>query len=417
MTTPTTPVPPATLTAPTTPVPPATVTPPGRPVPAGTLRPSPVTALVAANLRRLTRDRTGLFFMLVMPFVSILFVGMTLGGGTGSSRLPVGVVAPGSDTVTASLLAELRRSPDLDVRLMDAAGDVRSGVRTGALAAGLIITPGASRLDLVVTQTNGSGLAARGAVDGAVARVAAVLEATGAAVTAGATPEQAAAYVRRAQAESGRVGVTGSSAGVGDPRGFAYTAPANLLLFTFINSMAVAAAMVESRRLGMLQRALTAPVRRRSVLLGEALSRLLVALAQATIIVVVSALVFGVSWGDPLGVAAVVGVFALVSTGAAILVGTLLRSPDQAPAIGPPLGVVLGMLGGCLWPRESSGEVIDAIGHLFPHAWGMDALLTLTEPGAGLTSVLPQLGVLAGMAALLLTVSLVLFNRRTPART
>ncbi|MEU8386290.1 ABC transporter permease [Streptosporangium sp. NPDC048865] len=122
------------------------------------------------------------------------------------------------------------------------------------------------------------------------------------------------------------------------------------------------------------------------------------------------------SWGDPLGVTAVVGVFALVSTGAALLVGTLLHSPDQAPAIGPPLGVVLGMFGGCLWPRESSGEVINAIGHLFPHAWGMDALLTLAEPGTGLTAVLPQLGVLALMAALLLGTSLVLFSRRTPAR-
>ncbi|MFI6507575.1 ABC transporter permease [Streptosporangium sp. NPDC050855] len=383
---------------------------------AAVLRPSPVTALVAANLRRLTRDRTGLFFMLVMPFVSILFVGMTLGGGSGSSRLPVGVVAPGSDAVTASLLAELRRHPDLAVRPMDGVEDVRSGVRTGSLAAGLIIAPGATRLDLVVTQTNGSGLAARGAVDGAVAKVAAVLEATRAVVTAGATPEQAAEYVRRAQAESGRVGVTGSAAAGGDPRGFAYTAPANLLLFTFVNSMAVAAAMVESRRLGMLQRALTAPVRRRSVLLGEALSRLFVALAQATLIVVVSALMFGVSWGDPIGVAAVVGTFALVSTGAAILVGTLLRSPEQAPAIGPPLGVVLGMLGGCLWPRESSGEVLNAIGHFFPHAWGMDALLTLAVPGTGLAAVLPQLGVLAGMAAVLLTVSLVLFDRRTRTR-
>ncbi len=372
-------------------------------------------ALVAANLRRHSRDRTGLFFMVVMPFVSILFVGMAFGGAS-SSRLPVGVVAAGSDAVTAALLTELRAHPDLEVRPMSAADDVRSGVRSGSLAAGLIIAPGAVRLDLVVTQANGSGLAARGAVDGAVAKVAAVQEATRAAMAAGATAERAAGYVRQAQAESGRVGVTGTATGSGgDPRGFAYTAPANLLLFTFINSMAVAAALVESRRLGMLQRALTAPVRRRSVLLGEAVSRLLVALAQAALIVVVSALVFGVSWGDPVGVAAVVGVFALVATGAAILTGTLLRSPDQAPAIGPPLGVVLGMLGGCLWPRESSPEVLNALGHLFPHAWGMDALLRLAEPGTGLGAVLPQLGVLAAMAALLLFTSLVLFSRRTPA--
>lgn len=374
------------------------------------MSPRPVLALVAANLRRHARDRVGLFFMVIMPFVSIAFVGMAIGND--AERLPVGVVADGSAPVAVALLDELGRRPDLEVTRMGSADDLRSGVRSGALAAGLVIPRDPTRLELVVTQANGSGMAARSAIDVAVGRVAAVEEATRAAIAAGATPAQAAAYVRQAQEESGRVAVTGAAATAGDPRGFAYTAPANLLLFTFINSMAVAAALVESRRLGMLQRVLTAPVRRGSVLLGEALSRFLVALAQAVLIVVVSALAFGVRWGDPLGVGAVVVVFALVATGAALLVGTLLRAPDQAPAIGPPLGVVLGMLGGCLWPRESSGEVINAIGHLFPHAWGMDALLTLAQPGKGLAAVLPQLAVLAGMAALLLGAALALFRRR-----
>ncbi|MDA0636992.1 ABC transporter permease [Nonomuraea sp. MCN248] len=381
------------------------------PLPRG--RPRPVTALVAANLRRLTRDRVGLFFIVIMPFVSIVFVGMAIGGATGAAGLPVGVVADERDPVAAAVLAELRGHPDLEVVPVDTPDGLRSGVREGALAAGLVIPSGSTRLELVLAQANGSGMAARSAVDVSVGRVAAVLEATRAARAAGAGEAQAAEYVRQAQAEGGRVAVTDVATGGGDPGGFAYTAPANLLLFTFINSMAVAAALVESRRLGMLQRALTAPVPRRSVLFGEVVSRFLVAAAQAVLIMVVSSLAFGVSWGDPFAVAVVVGVFALVATGAAVLVGTLLRSPDQAPAIGPPLGVVLGMLGGCLWPREASGEVINAIGHAFPHAWGMDALLALARPGTGLGAVLPEVAVLTGMAVLLLGGSLIVFDRRT----
>lgn len=381
------------------------------------MRPRPVLALVLANLRRHTRDKTGLFFMVIMPFVSIVFVGMALGGGTAGAKLPVGVVATGADPVTTALLAELRRHPDLEITMMAAKQDLQSGVREGSLAAGLVIPAGSTRLELVMTQANGSGLAARSAVDVVVGRVAAVLEATRAATTAGATPEQAALFVRQAQAESGRVSVTDTETAAAEPRGFAYTAPANLLLFTFINSMAVAAALVESRRLGMLQRALTAPVTRRSVLMGEALSRFVVALAQATLIMVVSSVAFGVRWGDPVGVAVVVVLFSLVATAAAILVGTLLRSPDQAAAIGPSLGTVLGMLGGCLWPREAAGETLNAVGHLFPHAWGMDALLALSRPGAGIGAVLIEVAVLAGMAALLMGAALVLFDRRTRAST
>jgi ABC-2 type transport system permease protein len=377
------------------------------------MKPRPIPALVAANLRRLSRDKVGLFFMVVMPFVSIVFVGMALGGGgAGADRLPVGVVAQDGDPVAASVLKELRDHPDLAITAVDSKDDLRSGVREGSLAAGLVIPPGATRFELVMTQVNGSGMAARSAVDAAVGRAAAVMEATRAVESAGKAPAQAAEFVRRAQAESGRVAVVSSGTTDATPSGFAYTAPANLLLFTFINSMAVAAAMAESRRLGMLQRALTAPVTRRSVLAGEALSRFAVAVAQAVLIMVVSSLVFGVSWGDPFAVAAVVGSFSLVATGAAILVGTLVRSPSQAPAIGPPLGIVLGMLGGCLWPKEASGDVLNTIGYLFPHAWGMDALLALTRPGAGIAAVIPEVAVLTGMAAVLLGISLTLFRRR-----
>ncbi|MFI6499690.1 ABC transporter permease [Nonomuraea typhae] len=381
------------------------------------MRPRPVPALVLANLRRHTRDRTGMFFMVIMPFISIIFVGLALGGGSMGDKLRVGVVAPGGDAVTAALLAGLRAHPDLEVTPVAGKAGLESGVREGSLAAGLVITPGSPRLDLVATENNGSGVAARAAIEVAAGRVSGVLAATAAARSAGASEAEADRLVRQARAEIGGVTVVDRDSPGGEPRGFAYTAPANLLLFTFINSMAVAAAMVESRRLGMLQRALTAPVKRGMVLMGEALSRFAVAIAQAVLIVVVSSLAFGVRWGDPLGVAAVVGLFALVATAAAILVGTLLNNPDQAPAIGPSLGVVLGMLGGCLWPREAAGETLNAIGHLFPHAWGLDALLALSRPGTGIAAVLRELLVLAAMAAVLMGTALVLFSRRTRAGT
>ncbi|AUS79755.1 ABC transporter permease [Actinoalloteichus sp. AHMU CJ021] len=378
-------------------------------------RPRPILALVAANLRRQARDRTGLFFMLVMPFVTIAFVGLALGGGSdGGTRLPVGVVAGNDDPVAAAVLEELAASPNLDVERRDTEEEVRAGVREGRLAVGLLIPPGSTELELVMTQTNGTGMAARGAVDVAVGRVSAVLEATRAAEAAGATPEEAAASVRAAREDLAGVEARApDDAGQGtDPRGFAYTAPANLVLFTFINSMAVAAALVETRRLGMVRRSLAAPVRPSTVLAGEALSRLVVAVGQALLIIVVSALMFDVSWGDPLGVAVVVGAFCLVATGAAMLVGSLVRSPSQAPAIGPPVGIVLGMLGGCLWPREVAGETLTTIGYLFPHAWAMDGLLTLARPGQGAGEVLVETAVLLGMAAVLLVVSLVVFRRR-----
>ncbi|WP_277209540.1 ABC transporter permease [Isoptericola croceus] len=374
--------------------------------------PRPVRALVVANLSRQVRDKVGMFFVVVMPFVTILFVGMAL--GTGGSALPVGVVADDGDATARLVLAELETNEDLEITRADTADEVRADVRNGRLAAGLIIPSGSSGLELVMTPSSGSGMAARGAIDVAVGKAAAVLEATSAAEAAGAAPDDAVAYVEEAQSDAVAVSIESSGdQGEGDaPTGFAYTAPANLLLFTFINSMAVAAALVESRRLGMIRRALVAPVRSRQVLAGEAVSRFLVALAQSLLIIVVSSLLFGVQWGDPFGVTAVVVLFCLIATGAAMMVGAWVKQPQQAPAIGMPIGIVLGMLGGCLWPREVAGDALSTIGYVSPHTWAMDALLTLADPGTGITSILPELAVLAGMAVLALGVAVVAFRRR-----
>ncbi|HEY0637908.1 MAG TPA: hypothetical protein VGD67_09695 [Pseudonocardiaceae bacterium] len=41
-------------------------------------------------------------------------------------------------------------------------------------------------------------------------------------------------------------------------------------------------------------------------------------------------------------------VWVLVSTGAGLLAGSLFRTPDQAGAIGPAVGIALGMLDGAI---------------------------------------------------------------------
>lgn len=377
------------------------------------MRPRPVVALVAANLLRQARDKVGLFFMVVMPFVTILFVGMAMGGASGDDELPVAVHAADGDRIGAAVISELEDSGTVRVVSPGSEQALRDEVRTGEAAAGLVIPQGSRELDLVMAQNTGTSMAARSEIDAAIGKVAAVLEAESAAGKAGATPGEAQRLVRQAQERGveGTVTVRGSG-GDDTPTGFAYTAPANLLLFTFINSMAVAAALVESKRLGMVRRSVAAPLSGGRILLGEAVSRFVVALTQALLIIGVSSALFDVAWGDPLGVAAVVGTFSLVATGAAMLVGAWVRSPQQAPAIGPPLGIVLGMLGGCLWPREVAGEPLNTIGYLFPHSWGMDALLTLSEPGTGIADVWTEVLVLGGMAVVVLGLALVVFRKR-----
>ena len=144
------------------------------------------------------------------------------------------------------------------------------------------------------------------------------------------------------------------------------------------------------------------PVHARTIIAGEALTYFLLALVQSALIVTVGSIVFGVSWGNPLAAALLVIMWALVGAGAGLLSGTFFRTPEQASAIGPTAGIALAMLGGCMWPLSIVSATMREIGHITPQAWAVDAWTSLLSRHGPLTTILPQLGVLAAFAAVLL---------------
>jgi len=91
--------------------------------------------------------------------------------------------------------------------------------------------------------------------------------------------------------------------------------------------------------------------------------------------------------------------------------GSLARTPQQVTALAPPLGIVLGMLGGCMWPLEIVGPTLRSIGHATPHAWAVNALMRVVGAGAGPADVAVELGVLTGFAAGFLIAAFLVFRR------
>jgi len=131
----------------------------------------------------------------------------------------------------------------------------------------------------------------------------------------------------------------------------------------------------------------------------------LISCVQALVIILGSALLFGVNWGQPAAVAAVVIVFALVAAGAGVFVGTLFRNEQQAIGISLLLGLGLGALGGCMVPLEVFTPTMRQVAHITPQAWGNDAFAKLVGHGASIAGILPQLGVLAAYAVVLLALA------------
>jgi ABC-2 type transport system permease protein len=369
-----------------------------------------------ANLRRMFRTRSNIFFVFVVPMMLILVLGATF-GGSASPRL--GVVSSGSGPLGTALLRQLQQTPHLRVVTVSGSSALLTEVERGDLAAGVIIPPGydaalrsghAATLRYLARPEQSSQQLGQ-TVRGAVARQAALVGAAQFAVRQHSAPGFDAGLARAAQISPAvpSVSVTQASAGtalfsrtLGQFDEGAWT---ELLLFLFLIALSGAAAIIETRRLGLSRRMLSTPTSPATVIAGETLGRVLVSCVQALVIILATALLFGVSWGSPAGVAAVVILFSLAAAGAGVFVGTLFRNEQQAAGVALLLGLGLGALGGCMVPLEVFSPVMRNVAHITPQAWGNDAFARLVGHGASITGILPQLGVLAAYAAVLLALA------------
>jgi ABC-2 type transport system permease protein len=357
-------------------------------------------AIARVNVVRMLRDRTGLFFVFLLPVVLIMVLGIAYGERV-APRL--GVVAEdvgpmGEELVAAIGQTEMR----LEVHRRATVDELRSGVEDGSLELGLVIPPhydailrsgGIATLELL-GQPQSALSAIREGVAAAVADQSARVRAARVAVDQGA-PGSDAALDAAQGIQASLPGVTVDVTSVGEATipaaggPFALGAQSQLVLFMFLTSMTAATQLILTRQLGVTRRMLATPTPVRSILAGELLGRFAVAMIQGVFIVLVSSALFNVAWGD------------LVGTGAAMVVGVFGSNPDQAGTLGVFAGMALGALGGAMVPLELFGEPMATLARLTPHAWAIDGFRDLAFRGAGLTGILTQLGVLLGFAAVL----------------
>jgi ABC-2 type transport system permease protein len=368
-------------------------------------------AIAGNEVRRLLRWRANVFFLFVLPMLIILLLGAAFGA---SQKARIGVLGGSSGRLAQQFVGTLRERPSTELLRYKSASALQQAVARGDLDAGLVI-PASYDARLRAGESVTLGYFARPNSE------AQQLQATVQSVAADQARTIAAAQVLKRELNTtfpnalGRAQAAAATTPLLEvlltaPGGGPYTSAAGrftsgastqLLLFIFLNSLNGAAWLIETRRLGITRRILSTPTSPRTFIAGQLLGRLAIALLQALIIVLGSLVLFGVSWGDPLGTAAVILAFSLVSTGAAVLLGTLFATEQQAGPVALLLGLGLAALGGSMAPLEIFPSTARAIAHITPHAWANDAFSKLLSHGGDLASVLPQIGVLLTFAAIL----------------
>ena len=369
-----------------------------------------VLAIAAANLRRMLRERSNIFFVFIFPIALILLIGIQFGGGFAPI---VGVFQEGPGTLSEAVVAELEQEEAVRVRPLASREELVSAVERGSVNAGLFLPAGME--DTVagggvvevgfVARPDGFGTELRSVVGSAVADA---LQPAGAAryaaAVTGAGFEEALEVARGMSGGIDGVAVDVSYLGeelFPNTGRFDLGAPQQLVLFTFITVLSGSAALILSRKLGISRRMLSTPTPLSTVLVGESLGRFTVGMFQGLYIMLVSLAVFSVDWGNPIAALLHLASFTAVGAGAAMLMGAVFTNEQQAGGVAVVVALGLAALGGSMLPLELFPPTMQRIALVTPHAWALTGFADLVRHGGGIVDILPEVGVLLAYAAVL----------------
>ncbi|MFU8772109.1 MAG: ABC transporter permease [Anaerolineales bacterium] len=195
-----------------------------------------------------------------------------------------------------------------------------------------------------------------------------------------------------------------------EPGYLAYLAPGMAVFFLMYTVTQGGRSILAERDQGTLSRMLVSPTSTSVVLGGKMLAIYITGFIQVSVLILVSAMLFGLRWGDPVGLIALIAAVAAAATGWGILLASFAKTPFQVSSVGSALMLLFGVLGGVFIPIESFSTPVRMLSRITPNAWAMDGFSTLAGDGR-LADLATPIGALFAMAAILFVVA-VFFSRQ-----
>lgn len=377
-----------------------------------------VTAMTLSELRRLARDRVGLFFVFLLPLIVVIAIGSFI--PEADTNLIVAVVDEDRTEGSRELTAALEEVPGVEVREGLDRREAEREVRIKAVSGVVVLPEGFEEamqaeggvVDVVVDPVSSEANLVRTTLGELLSERSARLVVARALSEGGATDVESSARDAVGELERSEVAVRLTDE-ESEESNYAFVAVGQTILFMFVNSLAAAAGFIEIRRRQILARITSGRVDAGDVLAGIGLSRLIMSFATAAVIILLASGMFGVAWGDPVVVVSVLVLFGLAAAGGSALLGSVLDNPDSAMSIGIPVGLAMAALGGCMFPMFLAPQAMQITAKvLTPHAWAVDALLQAGYDGAGVAEVWTNLLVLAVWAVVLIGLARMLARRK-----
>ena len=169
--------------------------------------------------------------------------------------------------------------------------------------------------------------------------------------------------------------------------------------------------MLQERESRVLPRILACPVTPAQYILAKMLRCFLLCLLATVFLIVSSALLFRIHWGNPLALAFSTLACAGSMTGLLGLIYAAARTREQATVLSPVLLMLLAMVGGSMFPYENMPGFLQMVGRFTPNRWAVLVLqgVARSQPPANLVAPMTALLALAMLGSL---VAFLVFRRR-----
>ena len=422
-----------------------------------------IVTIALKDLRLLSRDRAGFFWVLGFPFLMAIFFGSIFGGDDGGGPLHIAAVDLDRSPYSGAFFRALRASEAL--RVVDAPLDsARSLVRRGRLTAYVALPPGAAQAfgfgggdsGAIELGIDPSRRAEIGYLKGLVAQATfaamqgqfgpggdgpAQIRTTIESIQADGTrsPEDRAKWTRvltdletfLTSLESSRGGAGGAtgtaaadsasaadSAGVlagpnirtvdvseareGPRSAYEVTFPSSVMWALIGVCMSFAVSIVDERRRGTFRRLRIAPIAAWHIVAGKGLAAFLTAIGAAALLLLFGSVVFGVRIPNPIGLAAAIGAAAYCFTGVMMLISVLGRTHQAVAGAGWAVLLVMSMTGGGMVPLMAMPPWMQTVSNFSLVKWGVLAVEGAVWRGFGWGEMAGPLAVLTGFGTVAL---------------
>lgn len=351
-------------------------------------------AAIKKDVWLLLRDRGALISLFVLPIVFILAFGTMFKTGPQSSEPePIAVWHAPGDARGEAIVRALDEG--FTARAAASADDVRRQVATQAVRAGLIV-PASGPVELSIDL--GAPLQARAPLQGAL---------TGLVIRAQ-LPPAAALLPPMIEPRT----PPGIAPPLDDISPFQVTVPGNAVLFGFFIALTCAMSFVTERRTGTWRRLLAAPVPRWKALVATLVPYYVVGVTQLGFLFGIGAAVFGMQVAGSVPALIVLSLtVVLCAVALGLLFAAVATSEKQLGGVGSVVLLVMGLLGGCMFPRLLMPDMMRSIGHAVPHSWALDGYYDLlVRQGTGFAEIAPSLIALLAFTAVFLALGLARFR-------